>query len=203
MTSVTVFYDYICPFCFIGSLRISALSREMGFPLEWKGIEIHPEFPPSGTRRKRTTKSQTTAQNLMWLAEEEGIEITLPGFITNSRLALEAAELAKDEGLFEKFHTGIYEAYFQKSLNIGDERIVRDVAVGVGIGEEKLKRALSERTMKARIDENMKEASSSAILGVPTFVIGGYPLHGCQRRETMRKIIERWKERASRTVAKS
>ncbi|MEM4409218.1 MAG: DsbA family protein, partial [Candidatus Caldarchaeum sp.] len=85
MARVTVFYDYICPFCYIGSLRISALSHEMNFPIEWKGIELHPEFPPHGTKRRRTIKSEKIEQDLMELSEEEGIKIVLPGFLTNSR----------------------------------------------------------------------------------------------------------------------
>ncbi len=43
---LTVFYDYICPFCYIGSHRILALGDQYDLQINWAGMEIHPERPP-------------------------------------------------------------------------------------------------------------------------------------------------------------
>ena len=55
---VTVYYDYICPFCYLGSKRILELSKEFDLDMEWVGIEIHPEFPPEGKKRSKSSKVQ-------------------------------------------------------------------------------------------------------------------------------------------------
>ncbi len=45
---ITMFSDFICPFCFIGFETIRKLKSEFGFELEWRGFQIHPEWPAEG-----------------------------------------------------------------------------------------------------------------------------------------------------------
>ncbi len=74
---VTVFSDYNCPFCFIGSRRIERLAEEFDMEIEWKGVEIHPEIPPKGIEIKTTTntKLKHIVQNVRELAGEDGGKI--------------------------------------------------------------------------------------------------------------------------------
>jgi len=188
---ITVYYDYICPFCFLGSRTIEELAREFSIRIEWKGLEIHPEFPPSGTRRKRSLRIDHLISSVKEMAGENNMEITLPGFVTNSRLALEASEYAKEKGFFKELHYGIYEAYFKRGINIGDKSELLRIGQGVGIKANELWELFENRTMKDRIQENEFEAREKMILGVPTYIIGGFPLYGNQNIETMRLVIEK------------
>jgi len=79
--NVTVYYDYTCPFCYLGTKRILGLSNEFNLTIDWKGIEIHPEFPPQGKKRTRTLKSKPIAETIKEMAKEDNIEIKLPGFV--------------------------------------------------------------------------------------------------------------------------
>ena len=189
--NVTVYYDYICPFCYLGTKRILALSREFDLTIEWKGIEIHPEFPPQGKKRTRTLKSKSFAETIMEMTKEDNIKIKLPGFATNSRLALEASEFANIKGRFLECHIGIYEAYFLEGRNIGDIETVLDIGEKAGIEKSELEECLNKRTMFDRIEGNKKEAQDNLILGVPTFLFGNFPVHGNQSTQTMRHIIKR------------
>ena len=45
---VTAFMDYICPFCFIGDLRLEQLRHELTLRINWRLIEIHPDIPSTG-----------------------------------------------------------------------------------------------------------------------------------------------------------
>lgn len=45
---VSVFSDYICPFCYGGSHRLLRLRRRCELQVNWCGLEIHPETPPFG-----------------------------------------------------------------------------------------------------------------------------------------------------------
>ena len=47
--NMTVFSDYICPFCFIGARLAERLADELPIRPVWKGFEIHPETPPEGS----------------------------------------------------------------------------------------------------------------------------------------------------------
>jgi len=194
---VTVFSDYNCPFCFIGSRRIEKLAEEFGMEIEWKGVEIHPEIPLKGIEVNATTntKLKHIVQNVKELAGEDGIEMRPKGIIANSRLALEASEFAKEEGKFHEFHEAVFKAYFEEGKNIGEIEVLLDIGKGVGLPIDKLEECLRKRTMRRRIDENNREAQEKSILGVPTFFFGKLPVFGVQPIEVYRKIIERAIER--------
>ena len=189
--NITVYYDYICPFCYLGTKRILELSKEFNLSIEWRGIEIHPEFSPEGKKRTKTLKSKSFAQTVYSMAKEDNIEIKLPGFATNSRLALEASEFARTKNKFLEFHLAIYEDYFLKGLNIGNINIVLDIGERVGIEKEQLEECLDQRTMFNKIKANNKEAEDNLILGVPTFLFGNFPVYGNQSTDTMKQIIKR------------
>lgn len=189
--NVTVYYDYICPFCYLGTKRILGLSKEFNLTIDWKGLEIHPEFPPQGKKRTKTLKSKSFAETIREMAKEDNIEIKLPGYATNSRLSLEASEFAKIKGKFLEFHIGIYEAYFLEGRNIGDIEIVLDIGEKAGLHRSDLVECLNKRTMFDNIEANKKEAEDNIILGVPTFIFGNFPVHGNQSTQTMRHIIKR------------
>ena len=194
---VTVYYDYICPFCYLGTKRILELAKEFDLSIEWKGIEIHPEFPPEGKKRSKTIKSKSFAKTIYTMAKEDDIVIKLPGYSTNSRLALEASEFAKTKDKFLNYHIGIYEAYLVEGSNIGDKAIVLKVAEHAGIDRDELEECLNKRYLFDSIEKNKKQSEDSLILGVPTFMFGNFPLHGIQTSQTMRNIIKRSIERSS------
>ena len=78
---ITVFYDYICPFSFIGSRRIQRIGGEFGLEIDWKGYEIHPEYPAKGKERKRTIRTIRVMESLQNAIEDEDIKFQLPGLL--------------------------------------------------------------------------------------------------------------------------
>jgi len=189
--NVTAYYDYICPFCYLGTKRILELSKEFELTIDWRGIEIHPEFSPEGKKRSKTLKSKSFTETIYSMAKEDDVEIKLPGFATNSRLALEASEFAKTKGMFLKFHLAIYEAYFLEGLNIGDLKIIMSIGEKAGMNKNEVEECLDQRTMFNKIKANNKEAQENLILGVPTFVFEKFPVYGIQSTDTMKQIIKR------------
>lgn len=129
------------------------------------------------------------------MAKEDGIQIKLPGFATNSRLALEASEFSKTKEKFLDCHTAIYEAYLVHGRNIGDKQVILELAEDVGLDKNELDECLIKRSMFDKIENNKREAEDRLILGVPTFVFGDFPLHGNQSTQTLRDVIKRSLER--------
>jgi|SRR3989304_7624563 len=193
---VTVYYDYICPYCFLGTKRIERLAKEFDMDLEWRGIEIHPEIPPQGVRRAKTLRFVQAAEDIKEMGLEDNITIKFPGIVTNTRLCLEASEFAKVKDSFSKFHNGVYEAYFLEGVNIGKIDVILNIGEKTGLDVIELEECLKKRTMLNKIEENRREAERAQIMGVPTFIFGKFPLHGVQSPEAFRKIINRAVERS-------
>ncbi|HEY7536075.1 MAG TPA: DsbA family protein [Thermodesulfobacteriota bacterium] len=193
---VTVYYDYICPYCFLGTKRVERLTQEFEMTVEWKGIEIHPEIPPQGVKRTRTFKFQQVSENIKEMSQEDNLEINLPGTVANSRLSLEASEFAKSKDRFREFHNSVYEAYFQKGENIGNIDVILDIGEKNGLEINELEECLKKRTMLKKIADNGKAAEIDQVLGVPTFLFGKFGVHGVQSLDGFRKIINRVIERS-------
>ncbi len=189
---ITVFYDYICPFSFIGSRRIQQIGAEYGVEVEWKGYEIHPEYPPQGKRRRKTFRTIRTAESLQSVMEEEEFKFKLPGFITNSRLCLEAAEFSKTQGKFIEFHNLCYESYFIERKNIGDKNTVLEIGDRVGIDRDELELSLENGEMAEILVSYRRDAQRVDVLGVPTIVFNDFRVHGVQSVETYRSIIAKF-----------
>ncbi len=175
---VTVYSDYICPFCYIGYLRLSKLRDEYDLDVDWRFLEIHPDNPPEG---KPVTELGYPARhwemlmaNLARMAEEEGVTLAERTFTTNSRQALKLAQAARElqPEVFETLNRGLYEAYFLRRENIGDPAVLRSLASECGVDPDVLERAWGDGRYDEVLAENQRVAARMNIHGTPTYVFG-------------------------------
>ena len=169
--------------------RVLGLAREFHLEAEWVGVEIHPEYPAEGKRRRKTERTLRTSKTLENVAAEAGVEIRLPGFVTNSRLCLEGAEFAKEKNRFMEFHKACYAAYFREGKNIGLLETVLEAGERAGLCAGELSESLRERSFSERIEKNMESARENEVFGVPTLYLGGLRIHGIQPVESYRQLI--------------
>ena len=188
---ILLYYDYICPFCFLATERVLSLAREFNLEAEWVGVEIHPEYPAEGKRRRKTERTLRVSKTLENVAAEAGVEIRLPGFVTNSRLCLEGAEFAKEKNRFMEFHKACYAAYFREGKNIGLLETVLEAGERAGLSPEELSESLRKRSFSEKIEKNMESARENEVFGVPTLYLGELRIHGIQPVESYRQLIER------------
>ena len=62
---LTVFSDYICPFCYVGYHRLMRLRDVYDLKINWCLIEIHPETPPGGKPVSELGYGKTQWQQMM------------------------------------------------------------------------------------------------------------------------------------------
>jgi predicted DsbA family dithiol-disulfide isomerase len=175
---VTVFSDYICPFCYIGHLRLAKLRDSYDLKINWRFLEIHPDNPPEGRPLSELgyppDQWRRMMENLQTMAMEEGVELAERTFTTNSRKALLLAEAAKDAGVqtFYRLNAGLFEAYFVQQQNIGDPRVLRTIAKQTGVEDKGVEQAWSDPRYAEKLQANLHDAARLGINGTPTFIIG-------------------------------
>lgn len=199
--SLVMFSDFICPFCYIGFETVRRLKPEFGFEIEWKGFQIHPEWPAAGMAAAEYRRGMDPeTRRMMWgriasLGETIGLEMKSPELLANSRLALEAAEFAKECGKAEIFEERIFRAYFNENLNIGSQGVLAELAAEVGLDRDELNLALESNRYQSRLHDNAVTAHECGVDGVPTFFVGDYPLVGAQSEQVMRQILQRYTQK--------
>ena len=195
---ITLFSDFICPFCYIGFETVRKLKPEFDLEIEWRGFQIHPEWPAEGMaaadyRRGMDPETRRTIwARIQAMAEATGFSMKPPAVLTNSRMALEAAEFANQCGMGEAFEERVYRAYFNEGLNIGSQGVIGELAAEVGIDRNELDLAIESNRYVERLRDNASDAHSRGVSGVPTFFVGEYPLVGAQNEDAMRQILQRY-----------
>jgi predicted DsbA family dithiol-disulfide isomerase len=115
-------------------------------------------------------------------------EITL---LANSRLALEAAEFARNAGAFDAFHGRMFEAYFTEGRNIGDMSVILEEAARCGLDTYGLKLALEERVHAGTVAEGSMAARAAGVTAIPTFLVHGQPpITGAVHEDVIRKALQ-------------
>jgi len=203
---ITMFSDFVCPFCYIGFEVMRKLKPEFNIELDWRGYQIHPEWPAEGISVDQVrTPSDMDARKAAWqritaMADAEGLEIKAPSVFTNSRAALAACEFAREQGRSEELEGRIYRAYFIEGANIGDAALVARLGAEVGLNESEVAEAVHSPRYDMRLKNNALAAHQRGVSGVPTFFIGEYPLVGAQSTDVMRQILQRATERVIATA---
>ena len=120
--------------------------------------------------------------------DELGLPFTPAERVPRSRKALQVTELARDRGLHDTVHDALMEAFWGQGRDIGDEAVLREVAVAAGLDGTEVDDVLASDIHGARIDASTREAVSIGVTGVPAFlldsrllVLGAYPLEVFER----------------------
>lgn len=189
---VTVFSDYICPFCYVGYHRLMRLRDQYDLKVNWRFVEIHPETSADGepvaSLQYPSAQWNQLMHNLEAVAKEEGIVMAEHTFTTNSRDALLLAEAAKDQGR-EKFyalHEKLFKAFFVENKNIGDRGILRELAVQCSIDGNGVELVWQDEKYQQRILSNYHVARQLDIQAVPSFIFGERKLTGVVTEAVMR-----------------
>ena len=193
---ITVYSDYICPFCYVGAHRLQRLRDSYDLKINWCLLEIHPETSADGepidSLDYPSEQWQQMLTNLQRVTQEENIPLAELTFITNSKDALLLSEAAKQCGadVFYDLHEKLFYAYFVDGKNIGDRNILEELAADCGINSEVIKSAWTDEKYQQRLLANFNSARKHNIQSVPSFVFGDRVLTGVVAEATFRDAAE-------------
>jgi predicted DsbA family dithiol-disulfide isomerase len=181
---VTVFSDYICPFCYVGDARLKRLRASFELKANWCFLEIHPETSPQGEPVSSLNYPAEAWKRMMatlrQMAEDENLPLREHNFTTNSRSALQLAEAAKtiDPAVFYRLHARLFEAFFSEGRNIGDRDCLRGLALDAGMTDAQIGSAWQDEAISKRLQHYLKAAQELRVQATPTFFIGQRRLDG-------------------------
>jgi predicted DsbA family dithiol-disulfide isomerase len=145
-------------------------------------MPIERMFRPQDTKRMM--------KNLRAMGAPFGIIFSDITRISNSRLALQAAEFSRDQGRFDEFHDALLQAYFAAGLDIGDREVIAQLGRDAGLDVLALEKALEEGTYLPKLKQMQEEAARAGVTGVPTFVLGARrTIIGVQPIEVFRNTL--------------
>ena len=192
---ISVWSDYVCPFCYLELPVLDRLEAEFEGRLEvdWLAFELRPDpvptLDPDGEYLHRVWK-----ESVYPMAAERGMVLRLPPMQPRSRKAFEAAEFARLQGRFDPMHRALFRAFFEDGRDVADDGVLVEIGRSVGLDGEELRTALQSARHTQKVQADQQLAGEIGVSGVPALVIGagekGYLVSGAQPYGPLRGVLD-------------
>jgi predicted DsbA family dithiol-disulfide isomerase len=197
-TSVHVWSDIACPWCFVGKRRFEKGVAEFGgeVSVEYHSFELAPDTPIDFegsevdflARHKGMPTDQVEGMldQMTKLAADEGLAYDFDALRhTKTLKAHQVLHLAKTEGVQLAVVERLFRAYFEEGRHLGRDDELVTLAAEAGLDPDKTRAVLEQDAYADAVQADIAQARAYGIQGVPFYVIDEkYGVSGAQRPET-------------------
>jgi predicted DsbA family dithiol-disulfide isomerase len=177
---VDIWSDFVCPFCFIGALRLEQLAAQRPLDLHWHAFQLRPAGAPPMDAAKRRMIAEHTPKLAAQMREEFGLDINRGPLDIDTRAAHRLFAAADVAGKGAGMHDALFRAYWLHGEDISDPSVLAAIAAQCdcdGIAAISGSDQASERSVAA----NVTQAAQYGFQGVPAIVFGQkYYVSGAQ-----------------------
>lgn len=190
MVHITVYSDYVCPFCFIAEHALQEAIPTHDIQVRWMPYELHPQPQPT-PELERPELRRIWVQEVYPLAEQFGIAIQLPSISPqpHTGLACEGFQFAQEQGKGDVYHRAVLEAFFQEDRDIGKPAVLAQIAAEIGLNILQFETVLQTRHYRAAHQQALQQARDAGIAAVPTFVVGDQVFAGLRTAKELESAI--------------
>ncbi len=170
-------YDFLCPFCYIGQSRTAILLRN-GFDVVELPFQAHPDIPAGGL--EVGPRNGPMYVRLEQEAAKVGLRLNWPPRLPDSRSALAAAEWIRQHrpDAFTQFSENLFKAHFVLGEDLGDPAIVDGYAGRLGIDLDALHAAIADGSAAAEVSKAELIGRRSGVRGTPAWLVKGKLIEG-------------------------
>ncbi|WP_324756466.1 DsbA family oxidoreductase [Haloarcula sp. GH36] len=200
---ITVYSDYVCPFCYLGreSLRQYQATREEPLDIDWHPFDLRSgKRSPDGTidhsvdDGKDDDYYEQAKQNVRRLQDEYGVEMDLDiATDIDSLPAQVVSYYLKSHTDYETwlaFDEAVFDALWQEGRDIGATDVLVDLATDAGVEAETVHSALDDEALRAEVRQQFATAQQAGVTGVPTFAYDGHAARGAVPPEHIERLVE-------------
>lgn len=108
----------------------------------------------------------------------------------STRAALALAEHARDRGRLHEARRALMDAFWRRGEDLEDPAVLSRCAAEAGLDPAAALAAVEDPALVARVDAMGREAARAGVTGIPTFLIGGRRVVGCQPYEVLAAAAE-------------
>mgnify|MGYP000209194659 CR=1 FL=1 len=190
---LTIFSDYICPWCYVGQGVVEKLKEEYNVDVEWRPFYLYWDVPlegaelPDYVKRARANGSE---ERLQAIASSYGMDFQSTARIYNTRLAHEATEYAREHGAANEFHKTLFRKVYAEGYDPSKWDVLRATAEEVGLNADEMQPRLENGHYTEYVAEQVRWAQQVGVSGVPTYVIDDrYAIVGAQPYEAFKNAL--------------
>lgn len=200
-----MFSDTICGWCYIGKERLKQALREVGgngIKVTNLPFQLNPDMPLEGMDRIQYIKKKFGSienakpmyDNMILQGQQENLEIKLDKIkktpnTVKSHLLIDYAKLNKVEN---EVMDSIFESYFFKAKDIGDENVLLEIGKKHDLDIKGLEKFITQKENLQKIDKLDTIAKQMGISGVPFYIFNDkISISGAETVENLTKAINK------------
>ncbi len=195
---IPFYYDYTCPWAYIGSARVEAFFAGQDVEIDFKPVYLKqmkepmvgPE--PAGERSHGPRKASYYEQLRRNWAECCGVEFGDADELVraDTALLLKGALVARQEQRLREYHYPAYRARWVDADDVSQPSVVHRLLEQAGLNAD----ACLEKARSPELDQRLNAVTADAmalnVFGVPTIVIAGRVVWGNDQFEMARYFVE-------------
>ena len=187
--TVLHWYDFLCPFCYVGQQRNAILIRH-GLQVDELAFQAHPDIPlggiPAGPR------NGPMYATLEREAKEAGLRLQWPSRLPNTRQALAAAEWVRrnQPSGFSQLHRELFEAHFVLGEDLEDIAVIDRHARSSDIDLIALHAALEDGSATNFVIETEMIGRKYGVQGTPAWLLGQRLITGLRPTAEFERLAE-------------
>jgi predicted DsbA family dithiol-disulfide isomerase len=207
--------DTVCPWCFIGKRRLGraiAMRPAISFDVRYRPYRLDPSVPKGGLEREayltaKFGKNGGVAEAQKVIAAEgakEGIEFDFaairraPNTLDSHRLIRWAALTGAQDEVVER----LFAAYFENGEDIGDIRILADIADVCGMDGAQVADMLESDQDLSLVEREDQLAREMGVTGVPAMIFANkVAVSGAREPQVLTIVIDKALEMANQPEA--
>ena len=207
--------DTICPWCFIGKRRLAraiAMRPNIAFDVRFRPYRLDPTVPKGGMDRDaymtaKFGKNGGVSEAQRVIAAEgakEGIEFDfaairrMPSTLDSHRLIRWAELTGVQDDVVER----LFAAYFENGQDIGDIRVLADIADLSGMEGAQIADRLESDQDAALVEREDRLAHEMGVTGVPAMIFANkVATSGAREPEVLAMVIDKALEMSAQQEA--
>ncbi|MGQ4556809.1 DsbA family protein [Halobellus sp. GM3] len=201
---ITVYSDYVCPFCYLGRQSLSTYQseRDAALEIDWRPFDLR-----SGKRRPDGTidhdvddgkddayfeqaKANVRKLREQYGADEMDVEIATDVDSLPAQVVSVWVRETRGYDTWLDFDERVFEALWHEGRDIGDADALVEIAEETGIDGDAVREVLADEDRRDALRSQFRDAQKRGITGVPTFVYDEHVARGAVPPEQLRRLVE-------------
>lgn len=194
MKQVEFLYDYGSPFSYLADRHLPAIARRAGATIIHTPVSLGAVLKATGNSSPAAVpaKGRYMGIELRRWAERYGCPAPANAhFPINTMKLMRGAVASRRIDVFDRYHAAIFDAFWAKGMNLGDDAIFSGVLESAGLPGAEILAAIETQAVKDELRANTDGAVARGMFGAPTFFVGGEMFWGNDRLEWVEEALNR------------
>jgi 2-hydroxychromene-2-carboxylate isomerase len=183
--SLDFWFDYTCPYAYLGSTQAPGLAARMRVDLTYRPLLLGGVFRANDTEQLlfatlAPAKAEHSMADMQRWAKRFGVKLTMPA--NHPLRSVEALRATLATGIDPRVVDAFFRAYWVDNADIGDRAVVAKVIASCGHDAGRILEAIDTPAIKDDLRARTDEAVALGIFGVPAWVVDGTHLYWGQDR---------------------